>query len=502
MTRGDGDLPAPKAIILPLKPDVKQAGHHELARRVVETTLQRNGINPTKAEIERMMELPVNKNLDLHGYLDKDWNFHDKPGIMPSAGKHEDHAGNKVSGYKFNLSPKFQQGVLDDYKQVRSEFAKPENANRKAVVEMNLRERINETVKIAYDKGYISAEIKKQLGNLTPEELGTAFAVGGALGIAATNAEAAAVLGPIGAGVGLAYTVKQMAEFEHIAKLSGKATNREQLDPAAKAFGEWIGQLSKDGVLALAGAAGAKVAPKVMPRVEAAITSKVGAVCDAVKQTGGLGDAVAATPEGVSVRVPKGKTPFDRTQEPLEMRGQGGYESNEVTTGGGVKMPRVQQPHEVAPSIKPNEANQPLGVADKVPTKADAELTRGITRQNEAAKTMAKNGYAVEQKPQITETDKMSNPWLNKDKKPDFKVEDEIFDAYAPSNSKSVNNIRREMELKVQKGQTRRIVLNMDDSNVNLNELRKIIWNKPIVELEQILVVKDGKVIKFFPFKN
>ncbi len=34
-TRGDGDLPAPKAIILLLKSGVKQAGHHELARRVV-----------------------------------------------------------------------------------------------------------------------------------------------------------------------------------------------------------------------------------------------------------------------------------------------------------------------------------------------------------------------------------------------------------------------------------------------------------------------------------
>ncbi len=165
-------------------------------------------------------------------------------------------------------------------------------------------------------------------------------------------------------------------------------------------------------------------------------------------------------------------------------------------------MPRVKQPHEVAPSRKPNEASQPLGVADKVPAKADAELTRGITRQNEAANTLSKNGYQVEQKPQITETDKMNNPWFNKDKKPDFKVEGEIFDAYAPSASKSGNNIRKEIELKVEEGQTRRIVLNMDDSKVSLDELRKAIWNKPIIELEQILVIKDGKVTKFFPFKN
>lgn len=111
-----------------------------------------------------------------------------------------------------------------------------------------------------------------------------------------------------------------MAEFEHTAKLSGKTTNREQLDPAAKAFGEWIGALSKDGVLALAGAAGAKVAPKVMPKVETAITSKVGAVRDAVKQTSELGAAVAATPEGVIVKMPKGRTTLEKIHDPIEAR--------------------------------------------------------------------------------------------------------------------------------------------------------------------------------------
>ena len=259
--------------------------------------------------------------------------------------------------------------------------------------------------------------------------------------------------------------------------------------------------MSKDGVLALAGATGAKVAPRVMPRVEQAITTKVGAVRDAVKQAGELSDAVAATPEGVSVRVPKGKTTLEKTPEPLEMRGQGGYESNEVNTNVGTKMPRVQQPEEVTPSMKPNEVNEPLGIAEKVPTKADARQFRGITRQNEAANTLSKNGYQVEQKPQITETDRMSQPWLNKDKKPDFKVGGEIFDAYAPNVKTDVNGIRDAIKIKVESGQTRRIVLNLDDNPTNLNDLKKLLLDKPVVELQQILVTKDGQVTRFFPFK-
>ena len=261
--------------------------------------------------------------------------------------------------------------------------------------------------------------------------------------------------------------------------------------------------MSKDGILALAGATGAKVAPRVMPRVEQqAITTKVGAVRDAVKQAGELSDAVAATPEGVSVRVPKGKTTLEKTPEPLEMRGQGGYESNEITTRGGTKMPRVQQPEEVAPSLKPNEANKPFGEAESIKANADARQVRGITRQNEAAETLAKNGYSVEQKPQLTDADRMSNPWLNRNKKPDFKIEDKIFDGYAPDKATSAENIRLNIRDKVEQGQTRRVLLNMDDSSVSLNELRKVIWNNPVMELEQILVVKDGKVTKFFPFKN
>lgn len=162
----------------------------------------------------------------------------------------------------------------------------------------------------------------------------------------------------------------------------------------------------------------------------------------------------------------------------------------------------MRQPEEVMPSLKASPLNKPFGEAEKIRPNAGAEGVRGLARQNEAAEVLAKNGYKVEQKPQLTNIDRMSNPWLKAEKKPDFKIEGKIFDAYSPSRNKSVNNIRSEVELKVQKGQTRRIILNMDDSSVNLNDLKKVIWEKPIIELEQILVVKDGKVIKFFPFNK
>ena len=222
----------------------------------------------------------------------------------------------------------------------------------------------------------------------------------------------------------------------------------------------------------------------------------------------------ALTPDGQTIRVqvPKGAQTATEaaTAKPLqtaedlvsEMRGRGGYESNEITTRGGTKMPKVQQPFEVSPSIKPDAANKAMGIAEKIPANADVRLTRGLTRQNEAAETLAKNGYKVEHRPQISGSDRMSNPWLGKDKKPDFKVEGEIFDAYSPDVKTDAGGIKDAIKGKVEAGQTRRIILNMDDSSVKLDELKKLILEKPVVELEQILVVKDGQVTKFFPFNN
>ncbi len=234
----------------------------------------------------------------------------------------------------------------------------------------------------------------------------------------------------------------------------------------------------------------------------AAPNSAVNKLDDIFKNNSPKPQAELVTPNGFRVKVSQSEKTVKTIENPvLEMRGSGGYETNQIADKLGTKMPKVRQPFEVSPSMKPNAANKPLGKTEKVRPNSAPENIRGLTRQNEAAETLAKNGYRVEQKPQITNTDRMSNPWLKAEKKPDFKIEGEIFDAYAPSRNKSVENIRSEIEEKILEGQTRRIVLNMDDSSISLSDLQNKMWNKPIAELEQILVVRNGKVTIFFPFK-
>jgi Contact-dependent growth inhibition CdiA C-terminal domain len=208
----------------------------------------------------------------------------------------------------------------------------------------------------------------------------------------------------------------------------------------------------------------------------------------------------AITPEGFRVKVPQTENVKGANVD--EMRGRGGYESNEIIDKTGLKMPKVKQPFEVSPSSKPNSLNKPSGEAEKVNLKSASENIRGFKRQNESAETLAKNGYKVEQKPQITDMERASNPWFKKERNPDFKVEGEIFDVFSPAKGTDVNNIRKAIIKKINEGQTRRIVLNLNDNPANLREFKKLILEKPILELEQILVVKDGKVTKFFPFND
>jgi len=287
----------PKAVIIPLKEGSKNATYEELSRRAIQATLEQNGITPSNVEMEEIMALPQNQRIDMNGKYGKNWEFINLPGSMPSPDNYMDINGRQAFGYKFTLSPQWQADKVNDYKQVRGELAKPENVDRKAVIDMKMTERLTEMVEIAWEKGYISDEVKNQIGSLTPRELATAFAIGGVVGIIATTEAGAAALGPPGVVLGMAYTGQKMTQFSGIANDCAMATNRQQLDKPAKEFGEFLGSFSKDGVLALVGLAGGMTVPRVMPRVEEALTNNVGNVKQILKEgVPKLDEPVLATP--------------------------------------------------------------------------------------------------------------------------------------------------------------------------------------------------------------
>jgi len=136
------------------------------------------------------------------------------------------------------------------------------------------------------------------------------------------------------------------------------------------------------------------------------------------------------------------------------------------------------------------QGRTPGGFPAQIRANDDEETTRGKVRENESAIALARLGYNVEQ-----------NPSVSGDKNPDYEIEGRVFDCYAPSTANSYNIVET-IRNKVEKGQTSRIVLNLDDSNVSFTGLREQLLSNSISGLLEIIVIKSDSVIDFFPITN
>ncbi|MEC3974307.1 hypothetical protein [Amycolatopsis sp. H20-H5] len=141
------------------------------------------------------------------------------------------------------------------------------------------------------------------------------------------------------------------------------------------------------------------------------------------------------------------------------------------------------------PTRDPDPNATPGGHPTKIPKNADPDDVRSLGRENESATTLARAGYDVEQNPQ---------PLAN-GKKPDYRVNGEVFDNYAPT-SPSARNISREMQKKIKKGQTQRVVLNMADTPVDLPAMRAQLHDWPVGGLKEVLAIdKLGNIVHLYP---
>jgi hypothetical protein len=141
---------------------------------------------------------------------------------------------------------------------------------------------------------------------------------------------------------------------------------------------------------------------------------------------------------------------------------------------------------------EPSNAADPNATPGGQPTRIgpdeDAETKLALQRENESAEILAKDGYEVEQ-----------NPNVPGDKNPDYRIEGQIFDNVAP-NTSSARNIASRIEEKVTEKQADRIVLNLSDSSVDLSTMSAQLHDWPIEGLKEVKVIDaQGNVIDFYP---
>jgi len=120
------------------------------------------------------------------------------------------------------------------------------------------------------------------------------------------------------------------------------------------------------------------------------------------------------------------------------------------------------------------------------------ENKRSLQRENESADRLVENGYNVEQNPLIKTTDN-----IREGAQPDYRINSEIFDNYAPNNKADVEQIRNQISRKVKRKQTYRIIINLDDSDVAVTDIKTMLRiRKPVQNLQQLIILKNRKFIK------
>lgn len=150
-------------------------------------------------------------------------------------------------------------------------------------------------------------------------------------------------------------------------------------------------------------------------------------------------------------------------------------------------MKEVNKYTRTLPNKKVDNNARPSGKKTTIKDNITPENKRSLIRENESADLLAKHGYEIEQ-----------NPKVAGNKNPDYKVNNQIYDNYAPSGSKA-RNIASEIEKKVFKEQTKRIILNLDDSFVDINAMKLQLKQFPINGLEEVIAIKNGKIMYILP---
>jgi hypothetical protein len=167
-----------------------------------------------------------------------------------------------------------------------------------------------------------------------------------------------------------------------------------------------------------------------------------------------------------------------------DLRGAGGGKPPDKT---GKPKPGGGGDH-TQPSRTPNPNAEPDGTPTRIRDNESPENKLALQRENESAQILARKGYQVEQ-----------NPSTPGDKNPDYRIEGEIFDNYAPTSG-NARNIADTIEDKVTSGQADRIVLNLTDSNVDLDRMRAQLRDWPIEGLKEVKVIdKNGNVVDLYP---
>ena len=141
----------------------------------------------------------------------------------------------------------------------------------------------------------------------------------------------------------------------------------------------------------------------------------------------------------------------------------------------------------------------PEGHPTRIEPDDDAETRRSIEMENSGAVTIANAGYRIKQNPtteEVAQARLASGDLGAPAKNPDYLIEGRVFDCYSPTNpTKSVRGVWWETQRKIQKLQTQRVVVNMENWAGDLSALRRQFADWPVEGLKEVKVITPNGTI-------
>jgi Contact-dependent growth inhibition CdiA C-terminal domain len=177
--------------------------------------------------------------------------------------------------------------------------------------------------------------------------------------------------------------------------------------------------------------------------------------------------------------------------ETAALRAQAGQiEARRIALAAGTDDP-FMFPGSSVNSPSSTAAGELTGRLTVISKKHNEETKRALERENESATILANNGYKVEQNP----------PTLPNGKNPDYLVNWQIFDNYAPSTG-NVRNIASGVADKVFKEQASNIVVNLADSKITPAQLKLQLTSYPIPGLKEVIIIDKSGAVATLKFNS
>lgn len=142
----------------------------------------------------------------------------------------------------------------------------------------------------------------------------------------------------------------------------------------------------------------------------------------------------------------------------------------------------------------------PTGPRTRISPKEKATERRSLELENETADTIAYKGYRVHQNPtkqEITTAKLNASDVVDPKRSPDYLIEGLVFDCYAPTSSAPLRSVWSAVARKVERQQTQRVVLNLQDWRGDLAALQKQFDDWPVPALKELVAVRrSGQIVQ------